>query len=40
MIPDKRGLNQDSDLEHDDDNMIVDLSKIKSKNIKGKNQNQ
>lgn len=39
MIPDKRGLNQDSDLEHDDENMLVDLSKIKSKNIKGKNQN-
>jgi len=38
MIPDKRGLNQDSDFDQDDDNMIVDLSKKKS--IKNKNQNQ
>lgn len=35
MIPDKRNLNQDSDFEHDDDNMLVDLSKKKS--IKAKN---
>jgi hypothetical protein len=38
MIPDKRNLNQDSDFDQDDDNMIVDLSKKKS--IKNKNQNQ
>ena len=38
MIPDKRNLNQDSDFDQDDDNMIVDLSKKKS--IKSKNQNQ
>ena len=38
MIPDKKCLNQDSDFDQDDDNMIVDLSKKKS--IKNKNQNQ
>jgi hypothetical protein len=38
MIPDKKCLNQDSDFDQDDDNMIVDLSKKKS--IKSKNQNQ
>jgi hypothetical protein len=39
MIPDKRSINQDSDLEHDDDNIMVDLSKVKSKSIKNKNSN-
>lgn len=40
MIPDKRTINQESDFEHDDENLIMDLSKIKTKNIKSKNQNQ
>ena len=39
MIPDKRNINQDSDLDHDDDNVMVDLSKVKSKSIKNKNSN-
>lgn len=38
MIPDKRNINQDSDFDQDDDNMLVDLSKKKS--IKNKSQNQ
>jgi hypothetical protein len=34
MIPDKKRINPDSDF--DDDDMIVDLSKVKNKSLKSK----
>ena len=38
MIPDKRSVNHDSDQDQEED--MVDLSKVKSKSIKNKNNNQ
>jgi hypothetical protein len=38
MIPDKKRINQDSDYDNDDD-LVVDLSKVKNKSLKNK-QNQ
>ena len=39
MIPDKKRMDQDSDLD-DDANLVVDLSKVKNKGLKGKQNNQ
>jgi hypothetical protein len=35
MIPDKKRINQDSDFENDED-LIVDLSKVKNTSLKSK----
>jgi len=35
MIPDKKRINPDSDFENDED-VIVDLSKVKNKSLKSK----
>lgn len=36
MIPDKKKINPDSDFDHDEEELIVDLSKVKNKSLKSK----
>ena len=36
MIPDKKRINQESDYEFEEDNIVVDLSKVNNKSLKNK----